>query len=77
MKLLMSIGILMPSLALLAWRAPLKQLTPSTMAFVFGHYARIQVEIDLMQTLPPRLLVEREGYSFKVPVSYESLPNGG
>lgn len=51
-----------------------KAIDPSTMAFVFGHYARIQVKIDLLQTLPPRLLVEREGYSFKVPVSYESLP---
>lgn len=51
-----------------------KAIDPSTMAFIFGHYARIQVENDLMRSLPPRLLVEREGYSFEAPVTYEMLP---
>ena len=49
-------------------------IDPSTMAFLFGHYARIQVEVDLHNSLPPRLLVEREGYSFEVPVTYENVP---
>ena len=29
----------------------------------------------MLQPLPSRLLVEREGYSFEVPVTYESLPS--
>lgn len=49
-------------------------IDPKTMFFVFGHYARIQVEIDLFRSLPSSLLVEREGYNFEVPVTFESLP---
>ncbi|KAM7476819.1 hypothetical protein LguiB_024062 [Lonicera macranthoides] len=48
-------------------------IDPSTLSFMYGHYARIQVEIDLIHTLPSRLLVKREGYSFEVPVTFESL----
>ncbi|KAM7510554.1 hypothetical protein LguiB_009429 [Lonicera macranthoides] len=50
-------------------------IDPHTMGFVFGHFARMQVEVDLLHPLPSRLLVEREGYSFEVPVSYESVPS--
>lgn len=46
----------------------------NTKDFVFGHYARIQVEVDLLHTLHPKLLIEREGYSFEVLVSYENVP---
>ncbi|KAM7477764.1 hypothetical protein LguiA_025977 [Lonicera macranthoides] len=44
------------------------------MSFVFGHYARLQVEIDLLHQQPSKLLVEREGYNFIVPVTFEHLP---
>ncbi|KAM7473129.1 hypothetical protein LguiB_020372 [Lonicera macranthoides] len=43
------------------------------MASIFGHYAIIQVEVDLLHSLPHRLLVEREGYIFEVLVSYKLL----
>ena len=49
-------------------------IDPNTKDYVFGHYARIQVEVDLLHTLHPKLLIEREGYSFEVLVSYENVP---
>lgn len=36
-----------------------KVIDPSTMAYAYGHFARIQVEVDLLHNLLNRLLVER------------------
>lgn len=40
---------------------------------LFGHYARILVEVDLSD-IPTSILVEREGYSFSIGIHYENLP---
>ena len=37
----------------------------------FGHYARILVDIDLSKRAYNEILVEREGFAFKVEVQYE------
>ncbi|KAM7496396.1 hypothetical protein LguiA_020810 [Lonicera macranthoides] len=37
-------------------------------------YARVQVDIDLQYTPPQKVLIERNGHSFEVGVTYESLP---
>jgi len=37
----------------------------------FGHYARILVDIDLSKRVYDEILVEREGFAFKVEVKYE------
>ncbi|KAM7460800.1 hypothetical protein LguiA_028921 [Lonicera macranthoides] len=47
----------------------------NTLHFTFGHYARLKVEVDMLHPQPSKLLVEREGFSFEVPVTYENLPN--
>lgn len=49
-------------------------IDPNTKDFVFSHFARIQVEVDLLHTLHQKLLIEGESYSFKVLVTYESIP---
>ena len=49
-------------------------IDPNTKEFVFGHYARIRVEVNLLHTLHHKLLIEREGYSFEVLVTYENPP---
>jgi hypothetical protein len=41
---------------------------------VFGHYARILVDMDLSQQVFDEVMVEREGYAFNVNVIYERLP---
>jgi hypothetical protein len=41
----------------------------------FGHYARVLVDMDLSRHIFNEILVEREGYAFKVPVVYERLPD--
>ncbi|KAM7492871.1 hypothetical protein LguiB_027480 [Lonicera macranthoides] len=38
-------------------------------------YARVQIDVDLQHTLPSKILVEREGFSFEVNVSYEKMPD--
>ena len=40
----------------------------------FGHYARILVDIDLSKRIYEEILVEREGFAFKVEVQYERRP---
>jgi len=41
---------------------------------VFGHYARILVDMDLSQHIFNKVLIEREGYSFTIEITYERLP---
>jgi len=40
----------------------------------FGHYARILVDIDLSKRVFDEILVEIEGFAFKVEVQYECRP---
>jgi len=40
----------------------------------FGHYARILVDIDLPKRTFDEILVERDGFAFKVEVQYERRP---
>ena len=40
----------------------------------FGHYARIFVDIDLSKRAYDEILVEREGFAFKVEVQCERRP---
>jgi len=40
----------------------------------FGHYARILVDIDLSNRVSDEILVEREGFAFKLEVQYECRP---
>jgi hypothetical protein len=42
---------------------------------LFGHYARILVDMDFSRKFFREILVEREGFSFKVEVNYEWLPD--
>ncbi|KAM7506456.1 hypothetical protein LguiA_016909 [Lonicera macranthoides] len=41
----------------------------------FRLYARLLVDVDLQFNLPSRVLVERDGFSFEVNVTYEQLPD--
>lgn len=41
---------------------------------MFGHYACISVDIDLSKKVFDEILVEREGFAFKVEVQYEQRP---
>ncbi|KAM7459720.1 hypothetical protein LguiA_036714 [Lonicera macranthoides] len=41
----------------------------------FCLYARLLVDVDLQLNLPSKVLVERDGFSFEVNVSYEQLPD--
>lgn len=40
----------------------------------FGHYARILVDIDLSKRAYDEILVEPDGFAFKVEVQYERRP---
>jgi len=42
---------------------------------LYGHYARILVDLDLSKTIFYEVMVEREGYAFPVAIDYEGLPN--
>ena len=42
---------------------------------LFGHYARILVDMDLSRKLFHEIVVEREGFAFTLEVAYERLPN--
>jgi len=42
---------------------------------VFGHYARLLVEVDLSKPLHDNVLVEMEGFAFHVGVVYENILN--
>jgi len=43
----------------------------STRNHVFGHYARVLVDMDLWRRIFHEFMVEREGFTFNVEVSYE------
>jgi len=42
---------------------------------LFGHYARILVDMDFSRKLFHEIVVEREGYAFTVEVAYEWMPD--
>jgi len=42
---------------------------------LYGHYARILVDMDFSRKMFYEITVEREGYSFNVEVAYEWLPD--
>jgi hypothetical protein len=50
-------------------------LDDATRNRAFGHYARILVDVDLSRRLFDEVVVEREGYAFKLAVVYERLPS--
>ncbi|GAU16831.1 hypothetical protein TSUD_367780 [Trifolium subterraneum] len=41
----------------------------------FGHYARVLVDVNLVQEPRHRILVERKGFAFFVDIEYENLPD--
>jgi hypothetical protein len=49
-------------------------LDASTSNRVFGHYARILVDIDLSRHIFDEILVERDDFDFKLEVVYERMP---
>jgi hypothetical protein len=50
-------------------------LDETTQHRAFGHYARILVDVDLSRRLFDEIVVEHEGYTFKLAVVYERLPS--
>lgn len=42
---------------------------------LYGHYARILVDVDLSKKVFYEVLVKREGFSFPVAIEYEGLPD--
>ena len=42
---------------------------------LYGHYARILVDLDLSKKIFFEVLVEREGFAFPVDIEYEGLPD--
>jgi len=42
---------------------------------LFGHYARILVDMDFSHKIFHEIVVEREGYAFPVVVAYEWMPD--
>jgi len=42
---------------------------------VFGHYACILVDMDLSKHIFNKVMIEREGYSFTIEITYERLPS--
>lgn len=53
----------------------LLQVDPMPLNKDYCMYARVQVEIDLQYSLPPKILGEGKNHSFEVSVSYENLPD--
>jgi len=47
----------------------------ATSKCLFGHYARILVDMDFSRKLFHEIIVEREGYAFTVEVAYEWMPD--
>jgi hypothetical protein len=41
---------------------------------VFGHYARVLVDMDLSKHIFNEVMVERTGFSFSIEITYERLP---
>ncbi|KAM7509735.1 hypothetical protein LguiB_008610 [Lonicera macranthoides] len=50
-------------------------IDPHTLKKEFGHYCRVEVDVDLKSELPNSILVEREGFNFEIEVSYERIPD--
>ena len=50
------------------------KVDPISLSKTFCHYARVQVDVDLQFSLPPKVLIEREDLNFELHISYESLP---
>jgi len=46
----------------------------ATTKHLFGHYARILVDMDFSRKLFHEIVVEREGFAFTIVVAYEWLP---
>lgn len=49
-------------------------LDEATKSKIFGHYARILVDVGLCNQLPNEIMVERNEYAFYVNIVYEKLP---
>jgi len=47
----------------------------ATLKRLFGHYARILVDMDFSRKIFHEIVVEREGYAFPVAVAYEWMPD--
>jgi len=47
----------------------------ATTNHLFGHYARILVDMDFSRKLFHEIVIEREGFDFTVEVAYEWLPD--
>ena len=50
-------------------------LDNATLKRLFGHYARILVDIDFSKRIFHEIIVEREGASYPVEVVYERIPD--
>lgn len=50
-------------------------LDENTKRKIFGHFARVLVDVDLFEKLPFDIMVERDGFAFFVGVEYERLPS--
>ena len=53
----------------------LREIASATTKRLYGHYARILVDMDFSRKMFHEITVEREGYSFVVEVAYEWLPD--
>jgi len=42
---------------------------------LFGHYARVLVDLDLSKDILYEVMVQRKGFAFPVEIEYEGLPN--
>lgn len=42
---------------------------------IYGHYARILVDVDLTEKLHEDILIERDGFAFFVYIEYEKIPS--
>jgi len=49
-------------------------INSATQNRVFGHYARVLVDMDMSKKIFYEILVEREGFYFPIEVSHEWLP---
>ncbi|AES74724.1 hypothetical protein MTR_6g012440 [Medicago truncatula] len=45
----------------------------TTQNYTFGHYVRVLVDLDLSHRIFHEIMVEREGFSFKMEFAYEWL----
>jgi hypothetical protein len=41
---------------------------------IFGHYARVLMDVDFYRRIFDEIMVEREGFAFKLVVGYEWMP---